>query len=74
MDLSGRVTIERDKCGGRPCIRGKRIRVSDVLDLLSQGATRVEILKDYPFLEAADINACIAYASGLIGGGGAVRL
>jgi len=63
MKLLERITIEAGKCGGRPCVRGKRIRVTDVLDLLSNGASYGEILEDYPFLEEDDILACIAYAS-----------
>jgi uncharacterized protein (DUF433 family) len=62
-DLLQRITIEPDKCGGRPCIRGKRIRVSDILQLLSAGATTEEILQDYPFLEREDILAAIEYAA-----------
>jgi uncharacterized protein (DUF433 family) len=63
MKLLERITVEPGKCGGRPCVRGKRMRVSDVLDLLSHGASPEEILEDYPFLERDDIYACIAYAS-----------
>ena len=58
-----RITINPEQCGGRPCIRGMRIRVVDVLDLLADGATEQEILADYPDLEAADIRACLAYAA-----------
>ena len=65
MNLLDRITVEPGKCGGRPCIRGKRMRVTDVLDLLSHGARHEEILQDYPFLEQDDIYACIAYASKL---------
>ena len=65
MNLLDRITVEPGKCGGRPCIRGKRIRVTDILDLLSHGAPHDEILQDYPFLEQDDIYACIAYASKL---------
>jgi uncharacterized protein (DUF433 family) len=61
--LLQRITIEPGKCGGRPCIRGKRIRVSDVLDLLAAGASFEEILRDYAFLERDDILAAIAYAA-----------
>ena len=53
------ITVEEGKCGGRPCIRGHRLRVSDVLELLSAGASFEEILKDYPFLEREDILAAI---------------
>ncbi len=52
MNLLERITLEPGKCGGRPCIRGKRIRVTDILDLLSHGASHAEILEDYPFLES----------------------
>jgi uncharacterized protein (DUF433 family) len=58
-----RITIEAGKCGGRPCIRGLRIRVSDILELLSAGASFDEILKDYPFLEREDILATLDYAA-----------
>ena len=55
--------IARLQCGGRHCIRGMRIRVKDVLDMLAGGATETEILQDYPYLEAEDIRACLEYAS-----------
>lgn len=58
-----RITINDAQCGGRPCIRGMRMRVSDVLDLLSAGATHEEILEDYPYLECEDILAAIEYAA-----------
>ena len=58
-----RITVEEGKCGGRPCIRGLRIRVSDILDLLAADATYEEILADYPFLEREDILAAIEYAA-----------
>jgi uncharacterized protein (DUF433 family) len=58
-----RITIEPGKCGGRPCLRGMRIRVADVLALLSQGATHGEILEDYPGLEEDDIRAALAWAA-----------
>jgi uncharacterized protein (DUF433 family) len=58
-----RITTNSEQCGGRPCIRGMRIRVKDVLDMLAGGATSEEILADYPDLEADDIRACLAYAS-----------
>jgi len=57
-----RITVDPEKCGGRPCIRGMRIRVIDILDLLSAGLTRDEILKDLPDLEDGDIEAAIKYA------------
>ncbi len=62
-DLLKRITLEPGKCGGRPCIRGLRMRVSDVLELLSAGASFEEILSDYPSLERADILAAIDYAA-----------
>ena len=55
--------MEVGKCGGRPCIRGFRIRVSDVLELLGAGASIDEILVDYPFLEREDVLAAIEYAA-----------
>ncbi len=58
-----RITVEEGKCAGRPCIRGLRIRVSDILDLLAAGASFEEILSDYPFLEREDILAAIEYAA-----------
>jgi len=58
-----RITIDPEQCGGRPCLRSLRIRVKDVLDLLAAGASREEILEDYPQLEAADITAALEYAA-----------
>lgn len=58
-----RITFTADQCGGRPCIRGYRLRVKDVLDMLASGASVQEILADYDFLEAADVQACLEYAS-----------
>jgi uncharacterized protein (DUF433 family) len=58
-----RITIDDGQCGGRPCIRGMRIRVTDLLELLSSGADFEEILRDYPFLEREDILAAIEYAA-----------
>ena len=63
MELLKRITIEPDKCGGRPCIRNTRMRVVDVLQLLSAGAPFEEILTDYAFLEREDILAAIEYAA-----------
>lgn len=61
-DLLKRVTSEPEKFGGRPCIRGLRIRVVDVLDLLAAGLSHDEILKELPDLEAEDIRAALAFA------------
>jgi uncharacterized protein (DUF433 family) len=58
-----RITVEAGKCGGRPCIRGLRIRVTDVLELLAAGASFEEILTDYPYLEREDILAALDYAA-----------
>ena len=58
-----RITVDEGKCGGRPCIRAYRMRVTDVLELLAAGASFEEILADYPFLEREDIYAAIAYAA-----------
>jgi len=63
LERLSRITVEEGKCGGRPCIRGLRIRVKDVLELLSAGASFEEILEDYPFLEREDILAAIDYAA-----------
>lgn len=61
--LLDRVTVNPEQCAGRPCIRGTRVRVVDVLELLSTGATREQILTDYPYLEADDIAAALQYAA-----------
>ncbi len=63
LDRLNRITVEEGKCGGRPCIRGFRIRGTDVLSLLGAGASIEEILADYPFLEREDIYAAIEYAA-----------
>jgi uncharacterized protein (DUF433 family) len=58
-----RITTNSDVCGGRPCIRGLRVRVKDILDLLAHGASVEEILTDYPYLERDDIVAALQYAA-----------
>jgi uncharacterized protein (DUF433 family) len=63
LDRLRRITIEVDKCGGRPCIRGYRLRVTDILELLGAGASIEEILADYDFLEREDILAALDYAA-----------
>jgi uncharacterized protein (DUF433 family) len=65
-----RITIIPGLCGGRPTIRGMRIRVQDILDLLAAGADRSEILEDYPYLEDGDITAALEYASRQLGEAG----
>ena len=62
-ELLERITINPKQCGGRPCIRGMRIRVSDVLDLLAAGLSFSEILEKMPDLELDDLKAALAYAS-----------
>ena len=62
-ELLERITINPKQCGGRPCIRGMRIRVSDVLDLLAAGLSFSEILEEMPDLELDDLKAALAYAS-----------
>lgn len=57
------ITIEPGKRGGKPCVRGMRITVYDVLDYLASGMTQEEILKDFPYLTAEDIQACLSYAA-----------
>ena len=61
--LAGRITIEPGKCGGKPCIRGMRITVYDVLEYLAAGMTPEQILADFPDLEAQDISAVLAFAA-----------
>lgn len=63
MSATERITLEAGKRGGRPCIRGLRITVYDVLAMLAEGMSEVEILEDFPELENADIRACLAYAA-----------
>ncbi|MBL9116455.1 MAG: DUF433 domain-containing protein [Verrucomicrobiaceae bacterium] len=61
--MNERITFNPNQCGGRPCIRGMRIRVKDVLDLKAAGVSDDEILEDYPYLEREDILACLEYAA-----------
>lgn len=61
--LLARISIDPQVCFGKPCIRGHRIWVSLILDLLASGLTTTEILEEYPDLEEADILACIAYGA-----------
>ena len=63
MNLLERITVEPGKCGGRPCIRGMRIRVTDILGMLAEGVAHEEILSDFPYLEPDDIRAALAYAA-----------
>ena len=68
MDLMERITANPRQCGGRPCIRGMRIRVVDVLDLLQAGLTTSQIVKELPDLESEDVQAAVAYARSRIAG------
>ena len=62
MDVASRITTDPRKCGGRPCVRGMRIRVTDVLDLLGAGLSQEAILDEMPDLEAEDVRACTQFA------------
>lgn len=62
-DLTERITVNPDQCGGRPCIRGMRIRVIDVLDLFAAGLTAEQILEELPDLEIEDLKASLHYAA-----------
>ena len=63
MDYSEIITIESGKRRGKPCVRGLRITVSDVLDYLASGMTHAQILQDFPYLTEDDIRACLAFAA-----------
>jgi uncharacterized protein (DUF433 family) len=63
MDYRDRITIEPGKRGSKPCIRGMRITVYDILEYLASGMSTEEILADFPYLERADIQACLAFAA-----------
>lgn len=65
--LLDRITVHPDQCGGRPCIRGMRVRVADVLEWLAAGQTPDEILADFPYLEREDIIAALRYAARQLG-------
>jgi uncharacterized protein (DUF433 family) len=63
MDYRKVITIENGKMGGKPCIRGLRITVSDVLDYMASGMTHQQILEDFPDLTEEDLRACLAFAA-----------
>jgi len=63
MKYSDIITIEPDKRGGKPCIRGLRITVYDVLEYLASGMTHADVLREFPYLTENDIRACLAYAA-----------
>ncbi len=62
MNLLDRITSNPLQCGGRPCVRGMRIRVTDVLELLETGLTPAQVLEELPDLVAEDVRACVAFA------------
>ncbi len=62
-NLAERITVDSEQCGGRPCIRGMRIRVTDVLDLFASGLTAEQVMLELPDVEADDIRACFRFAS-----------
>ena len=62
-NLLNRITIDKNICKGRPSVRGMRFTVSQMLELVASGMTSEEIVKDYPYIEANDITACLHYAS-----------
>ena len=61
--VTERITVNSEQCGGRPCVRGMRIRVVDVLELLAAGLTPHQVLEELPDLEPEDIAACLRFAS-----------
>ena len=63
MNLESRITYNPLQCGGKPCIRGMRIRVSDILQMLGEDVSVEEILQDFPDLELNDIHACLLFAA-----------
>ena len=62
-ELMDRITVNPDQCGGRPCVRGMRIRVVDVLDLLAAGLSAEQVIEELPDLELPDVMACLRFAS-----------
>lgn len=62
-ELLKRITSDPEVCGGKPIIRGLRVRVSDILDMLASGMTTDDIVREYPYLEAEDVPAALAFAS-----------
>lgn len=62
-EIADRITVDPEQCGGRPCVRGVRIRVADVLDLLTSGLTQEQVLEELPDLTGEDVRACLRFAS-----------
>jgi uncharacterized protein (DUF433 family) len=67
-ELLDRITIEAGKCGGQPCIRGMRVRVQDILEMLAGGMSNEAILADFDYLEPDDIRASLAFAAAQVAG------
>jgi len=63
VELMERITVNPEQCGGRPCVRGMRIRVVDVLDLLATGMSPAQVIEELPDLERDDVGACLRFAS-----------
>lgn len=63
VNLTERITIDPEQCGGRPCVRGMRIRVTDILDLFAAGLSAEQILEEMPDLEMKDLQAALQYAA-----------
>lgn len=63
MDYRERITFNPNQCAGRPCLRGLRIRVKDVIEMLAAGVSETEILEDFPYLQPDDIRAGLEYAA-----------
>jgi uncharacterized protein (DUF433 family) len=63
MKYADRITFNPEQCAGRPCIRGMRIRVKDVLEMLAARVPEADILADFPYLEPEDIQACLEFAA-----------
>lgn len=61
--IADRITVDPEQCGGRPCVRHMRIRVTDVLDLLASGLSAQEVVGELPDLVAEDVEACLRFAS-----------
>ncbi len=62
-ELLSRITSDPEVCGGKPIIRGLRVRVADILDMLASGMTTADIIREYPYLEADDVPAALAFAA-----------
>ncbi|MBA4073195.1 MAG: hypothetical protein C0497_15445 [Gemmatimonas sp.] len=67
VELMDRITVNPEQCGGRPCVRGMRIRVSDVLELLAGGLNAADVVAELPDLEVEDVAACLRFASRRLG-------